>query len=303
MERKQYIHSSKINAVCKTVSAVMAAFAIFASTSLTSCVKDELFDTPHPDHGKVTVTTDWSGRGEGIAVPGMWVVNIGEYTGEETAEAHAPDFLFEPDEYRMTVYSPAEDITVSGTVATVAVSEGFVSDAPGWLFSHVQDIVIEKDRDHTFTAQMKQQVRRLTLVIEPTGDAKDRIGSIEGTLSGVAGTLDIATDEHGTPSDVKLNFAKITEGDDAGKWAATVKLLGTAGDVQKFVGTITFRDGNPQPMSLESDLAANLKDFNTKKTEPLVLTGNLNTPMEAGMSATIENWQPGNGGGEDVDIQ
>lgn len=291
MERKQYIRSSKINAVRQTVSAVMAAFAIFASTSLTSCVKDELFNTPHPDHGKVTVTTDWSDRGEGITVPGMWVVNIGEYTGEETAEAHAPDFLFEPDEYRMTVHSPAEDITVSGTVATVAVSEGFVSDAPGWLFSHVQDIVIEKDRDHTFTAQMKQQVRRLTLVIEPTGDAKDRIERIEGTLSGVAGTLDIATDEHGTPSDVKLNFAKITEGDDVGKWAATVRLLGIAGDVQKFAGTITFRDGNPQPMSLESDLTANLKDFNTEKTEPLTLGGTVaETPTGAGISAAITDW-------------
>lgn len=291
MKQTKYIRSSKINAVRQTVSAVMAAFAIFASTSLTSCVKDELFNTPHPDHGKVTVTTDWSGRGEGIAVPGMWVVNIGEYTGEETAEAHAPDFLFEPDEYRMTVHSPAEDITVSGTVATVAVSEGFVSDAPGWLFSHVQDIVIEKDRDHTFTAQMKQQVRRLTLVIEPTGDAKDRIERIEGTLSGVAGTLDIATDEHGTPSDAKLNFAKITEGDDAGKWAATVRLLGTAGDVQKFAGTITFRDGNPQPMSLESDLTANLKDFNTEKTEPLTLGGTVaETPTGAGISAAITDW-------------
>ena len=28
--------------------------------SLTSCVKDELFNTPHPDLGAVIVTTDWS---------------------------------------------------------------------------------------------------------------------------------------------------------------------------------------------------------------------------------------------------
>ena len=28
----------------------------------TSCVKDELHDTPHPDYGKITVTADWSDR-------------------------------------------------------------------------------------------------------------------------------------------------------------------------------------------------------------------------------------------------
>ena len=38
-------------------------------------------------------------------------------------------------------------------------------------------------------------------------------------------------------------------------------------------------------------------------TEAFRLAGDLNTPIEADMSATIDNWQPGNGGGEDADIQ
>ena len=38
-----------------------------AALSLTGCVKDELFDTPHPGKGSITVTADWSARGEGIA--------------------------------------------------------------------------------------------------------------------------------------------------------------------------------------------------------------------------------------------
>ena len=33
-----------------------------AVTILTSCVKDDLYDTPHPDRGAVVVTTDWSGK-------------------------------------------------------------------------------------------------------------------------------------------------------------------------------------------------------------------------------------------------
>ena len=259
---------------------------------LSSCVKDDLYNTPHPDHGKVAVTADWTERDEGIAVPERWTVCIGDYTGEEIAETHAPDYLFEPDEYRITAYNPAENVTVNGTTATVAVSNGFVSNAPGWLFTHVQDAVIEKDTDHEFTARMKQQMRQLTLTIEPSGDAEDRIVSIEGTLSGVAGTLDMATGEHGTPSDVKLDFTKITEGDDVGKWTATVRLLGIAGDVQKLTGTITFADGNPRPVSLESNLTASLKEFNAGKTEPLTLSGTVaETPTEAGVSATIDGWK------------
>lgn len=288
------IRSWEITVVRKTILPVAIATFTFA-VLMTGCVKDELFNTPHPDHGKVAVTADWTERGEGIAVPKKWTVNIGEYTGEETTATHAPDNLFEPDEYRITVYNPAGDITVSGTTVTVIAAPrdaSCISDQPGWLFTHVQDVVIEKDTDHEFTARMKQQVRRLTLTIEPTGDAKDRIVSIEGTLSGVAGTFDMATGEHGTPSDVKLAFTKITEGDDTGKWTATVRLLGIAGNMQNLTGTITFADGNPRPASLESDLTASLKDFNTGKTEPLTLGGTVaETPAEAGVSATINDWK------------
>ena len=271
--------------------------------SLTSCVKDDLYDTPHPDHGKVAVTADWTARGEGIAVPEEWTVAIGDYTGEETTATHAPDYLFKPGEYRITAYNPVGDITVSGTTATVAVSDGFISGVPGWLFTHVQEVAIEKDTDHEFTARMQQQVRRLTLVIDPTGDAKERITAITATLGGAAGTLDFATQTHGTPSDIPLTFTKITEGEDAGKWTATVRLLGIAGEQQKLTGILTFADGNPRPVSLESDLTASLAEFNNGKTEPLTLGGTVaETPTEAGVTATIDDWQPGNGGGEDVDI-
>ena len=32
-----------------------------AAVLLSSCVKDTLYDTPHPDYGKIAVTADWSG--------------------------------------------------------------------------------------------------------------------------------------------------------------------------------------------------------------------------------------------------
>lgn len=281
-----------------------------AAVLLSSCVKDTLYDTPHPDHGKIAVTADWSARGEGIDIPATWTVTMGDYTGTETSATHAPDHLFAPGSYTLAVWNPAEGITVSGTTATIAAATGnragtdaFVDNAPGWFFTHTEQVSIEKDKDYPLTAVMHQQVRELTLVIEPTGDAAERIESIEGTLSGAAGTLDFATGTHGTPSEVKLHFTKITEGDDVGKWMATVRLLGIAGNSQRLTATLTYTDGNPQPTSLNSDLTAALDGFNDDKTTPLTLGGTLaETPDEAGFTGEITGWETVDSGGVDAEI-
>ena len=281
-----------------------------AAVLLSSCVKDTLYDTPHPDSGKIAVTADWSARGEGIDIPATWTVTMGDYTGTETSATHAPDHLFAPGSYTLAVWNPAEGITVSGTTATIAAATGnragtdaFVDNAPGWFFTYTEQVSIEKDKDYPLTAVMQQQVRELTLMIEPAGDAADRIESIGGTLSGAAGTLDFATGTHGTPSEVELHFTKITEGDDAGKWMATVRLLGIAGDAQRLTATLTYTDGNPQPTSLNSDLTSALNGFNDGKTAPLTLGGTIaETPGEAGFTGEITDWETVDGGGVDAEM-
>lgn len=272
--------------------------------TLGGCVKDELHDTPHPDTGKVTVTADWTDRGEGVDIPASWQIVMGDYTGTETGATHSPDYLFNPGSYTLAVYNPADDIMVSGTTAAVAAADGgCIVNTPGWLFTSVQEVAIEADTDYELTAVMRQQVRELTLMIEPAGDAADRIETIEGTLSGAAGTLDFATGTHGTPSEVELHFTKITDGDDAGKWMATVRLLGIAGDVQRLTATLTYTDGNPQPTSLNSDLTAALDGFNDGKTAPLTLGGTIaETPDEAGFTGEISGWEKVDGGGVDAEM-
>ena len=275
-----------------------------AAVLLSSCVKDTLYDTPHPDTGKVTVTADWTDRGEGVDIPASWHIVMGDYTGTETGATHSPDYLFNPGSYTLAAYNIPEGITVSGTTAAVAAADGgFIVNTPGWLFTSVQEAEIEADTDYELTAVMHQQVRQLTLVIEPAGDAADRIESIEGTLSGAAGTLDFATGTHGTPSEVELHFTKITEGDDAGKWTATVRLLGIAGDAQRLTATLTYTDGNPQPTSLNSDLTSALNGFNDGKTSPLILGGTIaETPGEAGFTGEITDWETVDGGGVDAEM-
>ena len=278
---------------------------ILTALLLSSCVKDTLYDTPHPDHGMISVTADWSARGEGIDIPATWTVAMGDYTGTETSATHAPDHLFDPGSYTLAVWNPAEGITVSGTTATVAAATGndagagaFISNAPGWLFTSVQQVLIEKDTDYPLTAAMKQQVRELTLVVEPTGDAAGRITEIVAHLTGAAGTLDFATDTYGAASNVVLLFTKITEGDDAGKWKATVRLLGVTGTEQLLTGEIRYADGNPTPTTLKSDLTEALKEFNTGKSASLTLGGTLvETPEETEFSGfEITGWETVEGG-------
>ena len=154
------------------------------------------------------------------------------------------------------------------------------------------------------TAAMKQQVRELTLVVEPTGDAAGRITEIVAHLTGAARTLDFATDTYGAASNVVLPFTKITEGDDAGKWKATVRLLGVTGTEQLLMGEIRYADGNPTPTTLKSDLTEALKEFNTRKGKSLTLGGTLvETPegMEVD-GAEINGWEEVKGDDVNADL-
>lgn len=252
-----------------------------AALMLASCVKDTLYDTPHPDHGKVTVTADWSNRGEGIDIPAEWNVAIGSYQGTETTDLHSPEYLFPAGAYTLTVWNTAEGIDVSGSVATASYSD----NTPGWFHTYSQEVTIESDRDYLFNAAMRQ----LTIVLEPQDDAASRIIGIEATLGGVASTLDFSNDAHGNPVSVNLNFRKSREGD---KWAAVVRLLGMSEAPYRLSGTITFADGNPLSLDFESDLSSELSGFNSEKKLPLTLGGNiLATPTETGVTATIEKWE------------
>lgn len=263
-----------------------------AALTLTGCVKDELFDTPHPGKGRITVTADWNARGEGIATPESWNLSMGDYHGTETAATHAPDHLFEPGSYSLVAWNPATDISVSGTSASVtSTADGCISGELGWLFTSVQEVTIDADRDHAFTATMQQQVRQLTLTIRLTGDAAARVEGISGRLSGVAGTMDFASDTYGAPSSVALNFTKITQGENAGAWTATVRLLGITGESQQLTGGITYAGDNLPSTPIASDMTALLAGLNDNNTVPLSLACDLETPTQAGVTAVIIDWE------------
>ena len=266
--------------------------------------KDPIYDTPHPEKGAVTLTTDWSKLGEGLTAPESYTVVAAGYTGTLSGTVNKLDYLFDPSEIRVSVYNTAEHISVNGTTATVATASGnadgvgpFIQNTPGWLFASTGEMMIEKDKEHFHTAVMQQQVRELTIMIEPTGGTTDRVVRIEGWLTGVAASLNFADGTHATPSNVAMQFTRIADGANAGKWTATVCLLGTAGEQQKLNAIIYFEGGNPASVNLNSDLTTELATFNADKRKPLTLGGKVvETPTGAEFGATITDWKPVNGG-------
>ena len=275
---------------------ILAAAATALLTA--SCVKDTLYNTPHPNHGKITVTADWSARGEGIDIPATWTSAMGDYTGTETAATHAPDHLFAPGSYTLVAWNPAEGITVSGTTATVVPASGsqttgtFIDNAPGWFFTHTEQVTIEKDTDYPFTAAMRQQVRELQLELEVTQGRPELIQSVTASLSGIAGAFDMARGQTtGEPASTVFSFTR-----DGSKLTADARLLGTMGAVQTMVLDIVFVDGG-RTQRTEVDLTEAMKDFNDDMTTAYRVTGTLETPV--GMeecNAEITGWESVEGG-------
>ena len=265
--------------------------AIIVATCLTACVKEPLYDTDHPGHGKITLTTDWTERGEGIAIPAGHTAHIGAHSAALTGERNTIDHLFEAGTHPIHIYNTADNIAVD--MATRTATADYAAGEVGWLFTGTHSVAVEKDRHHEITVPMRQQVRQLTLVIEPKGETAGNIENITASLSGVAGTLDIGNDAHGAASAIDLNFKKITSGADVGKWSATVRLLGVTGSLQKLSGRISFTGGSPGGMELESDLTVPLANFNADKKTPLTLGGEIvDTPSGVGTgTTTINAWQ------------
>ena len=95
----------------------------------------------------------------------------------------------------------------------------------------------------------------------------------------------------------------MTEGADAGKWKATVRLLGVTGTEQLLTGEIRYADSNPTPTTLKSDLTEALAAFNTGKGESLTLGGTLETPDEVEIQgATISGWKEIDNGEVNADL-
>lgn len=269
--------------------------AVLAAISLASCVKDELYNTPHPDSGAVVVTADWSDRNSDADIPQAYILSIDGQEQEVSKETNILNRLLSAGKYTLAAYNKPDQVTVANNTASVnATSAKHINPMPGYLFASVQDINVVADDTLRVTARMKQLIRRLNLELTATEGDYSRVQSATATLSGVASVADMATGERSATAQVTNTFIQ-----DGNKFTLFFRLLGiVTTEAQTLTVDITFNNGDTQ--QIVSDVTESMKNFNNE-AEPIKLKGNLLLPVEATVTgATITGWNEVDGGTGDA---
>lgn len=269
--------------------------AVLAAISLASCVKDELYNTPHPDSGAVVVTADWSDRNSDADIPQAYILSIDGQEQEVSKETNILNRLLSAGKYTLAAYNKPDQVTVANNTASVnATSAKHINPMPGYLFASVQDINVVADDTLRVTARMKQLIRRLNLELTATEGDYNRVQSATATLSGVASVADMATGERSAAAQVTNTFRQ-----DGNKFTLFFRLLGiVTTEAQTLTVDITFNNGDTQ--QIVSDVTESMKNFNNE-AEPIKLKGNLLLPVEATVTgATITGWNEVDGGTGDA---
>lgn len=255
---------------------------------LTACVKDDLFNTPHPDRGAVVLTTGWENTEEGVTRPTNLTLLLSG-TEEHTVELSGTTAtlpLLLPGTYSGLIYNRPPGITISGTTATVDKEpDATILATPGYLFAGNSEFAALADDTVRITVPMQQLVRRMELKLTVAEGDPARIAAITGTLSGVAGSIHLASAALSEVSSAAPTFVRSGAG-----ITATLHLLGITGTQHHLTLVLTFTDGSTQ--TIESDLTTTLAGFNENRHTAIEVSGSLNTPVAGEIGgATITDWQ------------
>lgn len=254
-----------------------------AALLLSSCVKDELYNTPHPGKGVVAVSTDF---------PQDYTVEVDRQPIDGTVTEP-----LQPGEHTVLIYNTPEGFTIADGIARVNAADGtdagnaLINPLPGHLYSGTKTVTVMADDTLHVHMDVSQRTRDLHLELTVTEGDPERIVNVTGTLSGIAGAYDLRNE---TPAGgaVGTSPAFTRTGD---KITADLRLLGTMGGAQTLTLVLSFVDGLTQ--TVESDLTEALASFNGDMGTPFTVTGTLHTPTEAGVGGcTITDWLPGGNG-------
>ncbi len=274
------------------ISHALAAAFIFL---LSSCSKDE-YNTPHPDKGVIAVNIN---HPQGAEEDDYTV----EVDGKPLDEGDNASNPLTPGEHTVLVYNTPEGFTVTDGIAYVERVDGtraltdLIDPLPETLYSGTKTVTVVADDTLHLDLSVAQRTRDLRLELTVTEGDPERITAITGTLSGVAGAYDLRSETlYGEAVSTAPAFTR--SGD---KVSADLRLLGTMGGAQVLTLRLSFLNGNPQDITIESDLTEQLAGFNLG-TGTITLDGELHTPTEAGVEAAIIDWEKIDGGGVDAEM-
>lgn len=261
-------------------------YGAISALLLASCVKDEVYNTSHPDKGAVSIHVNLP---QGM---GDYTVEIDGQSVQGSGATIVYPTLLSPGEHNLLMYNHPDGLTIADGIARVNAMADTKSNGnailpmPGYFYSASTTCTVTADDTVHIELDPLRRMRDLHFELTVAEGDPERIASVEGVLSGIAGTYTLATE---SPSREPMTTAP-TFTRDGNRVTADTRLLGTADEAQILVLTLRFTDGKVQ--TIENDLTEMLRTFNNDMQTPLKISGTLLTPTAANPgTATITDWQ------------
>lgn len=255
----------------------------------TSCSDNEPDDAAR--QGSVEIAANWDDYSEEAELPGSYTLAVAGI-GEQAMDTRTATFssLLDAGTYALSAYNIPANMTVDNLTATVALHENGTLQQLGYLFSNtrIKSVVVEPGKTVKTSLKMKQRVRKLTLSLVPQGGDPAQIeeAELEATLSGIASSFHLATEELSVPKNIELVFKK----QPTGLYSVTVYILGVVTEGNQEL-TLQLDLSKGRHYELKSDLTEALKYFGND-IAPLSLKAPLELPGGVEGSGGILPWEP-----------
>lgn len=283
-----------------------ALCAAIAAMAATSCVKDHLEDSALIGQGAVMLLADFSAHSSDMPLPGTYQVLLdGREFNVPSHDAYLLPCSFTPMATTLIAFNEPQGMERQGmTMRVRQLSDGSIDPMPQPLFAARADIIIPKDDTLHLALPMRQHLYAVRFELPVTRGDAALIQQVEGEVTGVAQHFDLARQEvtGGTPASIRLSFYREEEASTHAMRRSTATttyigqagLLGIDGQVQQLTLHIGYTNGTWQ--TIVTDISTMMTGFGSGQSlEPLVITGGMEAPMEAGLEATISGWQVRNG--------
>ncbi len=282
---------------------------ILSVVVLAGCYKSKFSDTLFPDDGVLSINIVLPTLATDDSEPTSYTIVV---DGQQSVVALDDGVTLypaplEPGEYYIYVYSNSASVAIEdlsstvGTITATAPDDGgsYVKTLPEHIYFGMQRVTITADTRITTDVSMAQISRDIHFSLYIAEGDPDRISSVTSSLTGVTQAWecigDTAYDTGLTTIDPALTqgayIARSTGDNDY--ISGSIRVFGVTGTEQKLTIELTYSDDTKQ--TILSDITQELKDANINKSTDIILTGNINTPIETEVDGTIDNWTQENG--------
>lgn len=273
----------------KTIYPILLSMAVMLS--MASCVKDDLFNTPHPDMGAVVITPTWECALEETDIPDRYRIFA---DGVETTDKA----LHTPGKHTLFVYNEPEGIQVDGHIATLTKgADGKPCSMPGFLFSQTMEIDVPQDDTLRVEVPMESRICPISVLVRLEGDNLEGLEQITSTLNGIAGSVDIYQnvllgESVSLPAEVSVQKSKTRAAGTLVKlqW----RIMGILPQEKQLV-TLHFKMKDGVEMSETADISEYLQEVD--KMIPIELSSTVEPPQDGDFTGGIGNWEIANGNG------